>query len=171
VKKSVEIQKLPTTTKELSKSQLETLRKIVGVQNDEIAEHILKGGVNALNTYGRDVSVGCCVAVQSLQDQKPKDAMESCLVMQATALYANGMDYIARANKADMLCHLEAYSNLAIKLLRLHNETIETLNRYRRGGEQKVTVTHIAEKMAVVNHFTSGAGGGTENQGDTPCTQ
>ena len=31
----------------------------------------------------------------------------------------------------------------AIKLLRLHNETVDTLGRYRRNGEQKVVVQYV----------------------------
>lgn len=33
--------------------------------------------------------------------------------------------------------------NTATKLIRLHNETIDALCRYRRGGEQRVIVQHI----------------------------
>lgn len=36
----------------------------------------------------------------------------------------------------------EFHMKNAVKLLRLHNETIEALSKYRRGGDQKVTVTH-----------------------------
>lgn len=62
---------------------------------------------------------------------------------------------------------MSAYGNIAIKYMRLHNETIEALGRYRRGGEQRVTVVHVAEKMAVVNNY--GGGGMPQNQGDKPC--
>jgi hypothetical protein len=51
-----------------------------------------------------------------------------------------------------------------------HNETIEALSRYRRGGEQQVVVQHIADKIAVVNNFDSTGGGGSqENKGASPC--
>ena len=71
-----------------------------------------------------------------------------------------------------MLCHLEPLTNLAIKFMRVHNETIEALNRYRRGGEQKVTVTHIAEKMAVVHNYGCTGGGEIQkSQGGNPCQQ
>jgi hypothetical protein len=33
--------------------------------------------------------------------------------------------------------------NRATKLMRLHNETLEALNRHRRKGEQKVVVQHV----------------------------
>jgi len=72
----------------------------------------------------------------------------------------------------ELVCHLEPLTNLALKFMRVHNETIEVLNRYRRGGEQKVTVIHIAEKMAVVNNYGyTGGGGNHKNQGESPCQQ
>ena len=61
-----------------------------------------------------------------------------------TGLNAKGMRYLARAeNDENWLCHTESSIKMAVKLLRLKNETIETLMRYRRKGEQKVIVQHI----------------------------
>jgi hypothetical protein len=78
------------------------------------------------------------------------------------------MKNLRRSATADMLCHSEHYINKAIKLLRLHNETVEALNRYRRGGEQKIVVQHnVMADKAVVN-FPRGAN--TKNEGDTPCS-
>ena len=31
----------------------------------------------------------------------------------------------------------------ALKLIRLHTETVEAINRYKRKGEQKVIVQHV----------------------------
>jgi len=50
----------------------------------------------------------------------------------------------------------------AIKLLRLHNETIEALSRYRRGGEQKVVVQHVNVNnggQAIVGNVEARGGG------------
>jgi len=69
------------------------------------------------------------------------------------------------------MCHADHYGNKAIKLLRLHNETIEALNRYRRGGEQKVTVTHaVITDKAIVNNFNGVGGVSTKNEGASPCS-
>lgn len=57
----------------------------------------------------------------------------------------------------------ETHMNYAIKLLRLHNETIETLSRYRRKGEQKVIVQHVnvndGGKAIVGGNLGIGGGG------------
>ncbi|MGH2612023.1 MAG: hypothetical protein ACRDFB_03110 [Rhabdochlamydiaceae bacterium] len=44
--------------------------------------------------------------------------------------------------------------------------------RYRRGGEQKVTVTHaVVAGQAIVNNHFPGVGVLPKNQGNTPCPQ
>ena len=46
----------------------------------------------------------------------------------------------------------------------------EALSRYRRGGEQRVVVQHIADKIAVVNNFGGTEGEGShKNKGASPC--
>ena len=102
---------------------------------------------------------------------KPRDAVEAKLAAQMAVLHVYAIKSIKRSGDADMLCHIEAMANLGIKLMRVHNETIETLNRYRRGGEQKVTVTHaVLANQAVVNN-NYGEGVSPQNKGVTPCPQ
>lgn len=83
------------------------------------------------------------ITMQTLADGEPKDTTEARLLLQAQALYSHGMRYLRKGGDADMLYHAEYFMKNATKLLRLHNETIEALNRYRRGGEQRVLVQHV----------------------------
>lgn len=49
----------------------------------------------------------------------------------------------------------------ATKLLRLHNETVEAINKYRRGGEQRVVVQHVQVNeggKAIVGGVLNGGG-------------
>lgn len=134
---------------------------IVGKASDAI--HPLSGNVeNTFNSFN--------IVLQSLHDFQPKNALEARLIAQSAALYTHGMKCLQRSEEQDLLPHAEHYTNKAAKLLRLHNETIETLSRLRRGGEQKVTVQHtvIADK-AVVNNFTR-VGGQEKSGGGTPCS-
>ena len=80
------------------------------------------------------------------------------------------MRYLNKANQADMLWYAEFYMKSALKLLRLHNETVETLNRYKRGGEQKIVVQHnvLADKAVV--QFPIGGGRKYKIEGETPCS-
>jgi hypothetical protein len=138
---------------------METFKSIIGVKDTELACQILNAGIVALKSiYSEKDSYN--LLLQTMNDLQPKDAIEARFAVQASALFSHGMSDLRRAEAADLIQHADYHSNRAIKLLRLHNETIEALNRYRRGGEQKVTVTHalITEK-AIVNNF-NGVGGG-----------
>ena len=77
--------------------------------------------------------------------------------MQSQALFSQGMKNLANANSESFS---DFYVKDAVKLLRLHNETIEALNRHRRGGEQRVIVQHVNVEgggQAVVNGSFNGA--------------
>lgn len=150
---------------------METLKSVMGVKDPELAWQILNAGVSALKPMcGEKDSFN--VVLQSMHDMQPKDAIEARLAVQVSALFAHGLANLRRAESADMMCHADHYSNKAIKLLRLHNETIEALNRYRRGGEQKVTVTHaVITEKAIVNNFNGMGGVSPKNEGESPCSQ
>lgn len=154
------------------------LKQITGTKDSDIAESIIRGSYLAIQpifeegeSSTKSLISSLNIIAQSLHDFQPKDAIEARLVSQATALYHHGMDRLAKAGRSELIHHSELQINMAIKLLRVHNETIETLNRYRRGGEQKVTVTHaVLANNAVVNNFTGG-GGICKNKGDNPCSE
>ena len=147
----------------------EKYKEITGVKDSELAIHLLSIGANAIQPFTSEED-RLNFILQVLHDSKPKDAMESRLILQVHALFLYGMSNLKRSETADMMCHSDHYANKAIKLLRLHNETIEALNRYRRGGEQKVTVTHaVIAGQAVVNHF-NGVGVDAKNEGESPCS-
>jgi len=125
-------------------------KKIAGTKDSEIGEHIVLTGVKSVlrimtqgDTRAEKISLAGNSMMQSLNDFQPKDAVEARLVTQAAALFEHGMDRLSRAGMAEYTDQAEPQVNMAIKLLRCHNETIETLNRSRRGGEQKVIVQHV----------------------------
>jgi len=145
------------------------IKAVTGVKDSELAMNILDTAARTIDPFVRENEEYNIIA-QSLHDIGPRDATEARLAVQATVLFTHGMKCLRRTETADMMCHSEFYANKAIKLLRLHNETIETLNRYRRGGEQKIVVQHnvVADK-AIVN-FGEG-GGKTKNGGKNPCSE
>lgn len=149
---------------------METLKSVIGVKDRELSCHILSEGIAALKPTCPE-HYAYNVALQTLNDLQPKDAIEARLAVQASVLFSHGMSNLTKAATTDVLCHADHYSNRAIKLLRLHNETIEALNRYRRGGEQKVTVTHaVITEKAIVNNFNGVGGVPTKNEGESPCS-
>lgn len=103
------------------------------------------------------------ISAQALMELKPRDYTEGTLCAQITALDGLGMEFIKRAaNSCAPLPHIESTVSMATKLLRLKNETIETLIRYRRNGEQKVVVQHINlndQSQAIIGDMRMGGGG------------
>jgi len=148
---------------------MDSLKEIVGVNGPELACQIVISGVDAIKTVTSE-SDSLDVIQQSLQDLKPKDSIEARLAVQASVLFAQGLSNLSKSEAADRINQAEYYTNKGIKLLRLHNETIEALSKYRRGGEQKVTVTHAIVAGQVVNNFNA-VGASTKNEGRSPCSE
>jgi hypothetical protein len=142
------------------------LHDALGSDNSGLYWHLVGKTMPIVST---SESKGHNLILEAINSENPKDAVEARLIMQANASYSQGMEMLRKAGNTQRVDFMREYGNLAVKLLRVHNETIETLNRHRRGGEQKVTVVHVADKMAVVNNYGEGRGM-QENQGGSPCS-
>jgi len=157
-----------------TKQFADDLRKIVGVSDYALATDIFLKGINAV---GGNQGAACNLVLQALHDFKPSNALEANLCVQATALHSKGMKYLQRAenylkqmNECDMLQRValdEAHNRemkYALKLLQLHNETVDIIIRTKRGNEQKVTVQHQYVQVneggkAIVGQFDKPGGG------------
>jgi len=141
----------------------ELIKKTVGVKDYEFAISLVSSGGSAIGSLSNQEE-GLKAVMQSFRDLKPKDSMEARLIAQSAVLFEFAMKSFRQSGNADMLCHIEAMTNLGIKLIRIHNETVETLSRYRRGGEQKITVNHALLANQIVNN-NYGEGGFPKNRG------
>lgn len=129
------------------------LQELTATHDEEISNEIVSRGASAMPQQNR-LEYNYNTIFQSLSDCSPKDSTEAKLSLQSTVLYAQGMRYIEKAENSNRIDHSEFYMKNAIKLLRLHNETIDALGRYRRGGKQEVIVQHVSVSnggQAVVN--------------------
>ena len=101
-------------------------------------------------------------ALAFLSEFHPKDVTEGLLVSKIVALHFRGMYLLANA-QGDISNECKAiYVNMATKLLRLENETIEALTRYRNRGAQKYVVQHVNVEgggRAIVGAVWPGVGG------------
>lgn len=158
-----------THYKEISKSTPDQSRnkkiykKCTGIENEPLSISLLATTWEAFPKNFSKEDAGQ-IAVLAMHELSPRDALEGMLCSQIVALDAQGMRYLARAESDEnWLCHTEAAVNMAIKLLRLKNETIEALTRYRRKGEQKVVVQHIQmndQSKAIIGDVSQQGGGG-----------
>ncbi len=105
------------------------------------------------------------IIFSTLAEHQPRDQHEARLCVQAASLYSQGMSYLSRSESANNIQTCEFYAKNAMKFLRLHNETIEALNRYRKGNEQKIIVQHVNidnGSQAILNNGNMDAVGGGE---------
>lgn len=81
---------------------------------------------------------------EALLAMKPADIHEGLLCSRLVVLHSQYMNFMSRVTNPDSPDkRIDLNINRATKLMRLYNETLEALNRYRRKGEQKVTVQHV----------------------------
>jgi hypothetical protein len=83
---------------------------------------------------------------------EPKNPTEALLLGQFLALNDSGMECLHLANLPDQRLHcIEKYFTLAQKLLNTANQTMQTVLKYRSGGQQTVQVVHLHnEGQAIV---------------------
>jgi hypothetical protein len=143
---------------------LEALEKVVGVKDFELAKHILStSGITIVSLPNQDLEYLLTVLAQTLNDLQPKDSIEARLIVQMAVVFTHAMDQLRMMNKAQHVPNMEVYNKCAVQLMNVHNQTIETLMRYRRNGEQKVIVQHInvndSSKAVIGNINVTGGGG------------
>ena len=156
----------PSTTKSKGLAELQNpgknLKAFAGADADHLSMSMIMSTSEAFpRNFTKETAE--LMTLLALKELSPKDPIEGMLCSQILALDAQGMRYLARAeDNENWLCHTEAAMNMAVKLLRLKNETIEALTRYRRKGEQKVVVQHISmndQSKAIIGDIKTGGGG------------
>ena len=95
-----------------------------------------KAGLNEKATQMNTIAL-------AMQSMGPEDEYEGQLIAQLVALHEHVMDWLGRAKRTDRIDFANVYLNGASKLLNRHHETLETLLKYRRKGEQRVHVEHV----------------------------
>jgi hypothetical protein len=111
----------------------------------------------------REERVNAALAV--LDGVQPENEVEAMLAVQMAATHALMMQMASNAGRSDMIPHLEASGNLAVKFARTFTAQIEALAKLRRPPEQRVIVEHVHVHnggQAIVGTVThaGGTGGG-----------
>ncbi len=104
----------------------------------------------------------CNNAMALLQGIKPQDEIEGMLAVQMIAVHNIAMDAMRLAMISDQFSEAkERNTNRATKLLRTFAIQMETLKKYRSGGQQKMIIEHIHINkggQAIVGRVTKGGG-------------
>lgn len=147
---------------ETVESKTQPFLDLTGTQNFELALQIIKLGAAASYPDGKQVEERVNLSMEVLAEAQVNGFIEARLTTQANALYTQGMSYLDKSNQAETMEKAQFCTNTAVKLLRLHNETVLTLGKYMRKGEQKVIVQHVnvndGGKALVTSQLLAGGG-------------
>ena len=94
---------------------------------------------------------------------EPKDQLETMLGAQMATVHKLTMAFARRLGAADTFQELDSVERIFNKLARTFAGQMETLKRYRTGGEQKVTVEHVT-----VNEGGQAIVGNVAHRGEGP---
>lgn len=127
-----------------------TLCAATGSSSSEYARILLMQVITATAKQKNDAA-SINATFKALLSMAPADEYEGMLISRLIVLHQQYMDMLARSTHQTNMDWKESYINSSTKLMRVYNETLEALNKHRRKGEQKVTVTH--------NHVNVNEGG------------
>ncbi len=122
------------------------IMKATGAAHSDVGIHLLinLGNSIASSKTGLSEKATKMNAISlAMQSMGPQDEYEGQLIAQLVALHEHVMDWLGRAKRTERIDFANIYLNGASKLLTRHHETLETLLKYRRKGEQRVHVEHV----------------------------
>ena len=101
-------------------------------------------------------------ALATILEIDPQDSIELMLATQMTTVHNMAMEMSRRAMHSEQTLEgVELNINFAKKLMRTFSTQVETLNKYRTKGQQKITVQHVNVNeggQAIVGDINQGGG-------------
>ena len=128
-------------SKQMQPSIPDFFKKISGVNQESFLNTLLPDLVATFKDVA-DPKEKFQAAIESLEAMQPTDSHELMLCIQILALHRQGMNFMYKLSGASGM-FADKYLNASTKLLRLHNEKLDALIRYRRKGHQVVQVEHV----------------------------
>lgn len=129
---------------------IKAIQKASGTPDPKVGERIVKKVARGLSSDTFDLRIN--EASSLLPALEPKSTAEALLLGQFLTLNDSGMKCLRLANIPDQgFYHVEKLYSLAHKLLNTANQTMQTVIKYRSGGQQTIQVVHMHnEGQAIV---------------------
>lgn len=128
-----------------NRSLQKALKRTTGTSDLETGEAIIRKIASGMTAGRQDLRLNEVSAM--LPSLRPKDEAEAMLFGQFLTLQDSGMKCLRLANLPDQgFYHQERLLNLANKLFNTANQTMQTVMKYRSGGQQTVQVVHVYNK-------------------------
>ena len=115
------------------------------------------------NARGDDkIDYGAVFSLAVLKGAKPKDELDAMHVVQMAAINMAIIKLSGELARLEYVPHLESITRAITQLARTYTAQLEARERYRTGGEQKVTVQNVSVtegSQAFVGNMTQAAHG------------
>ena len=143
------------------------LINVAGTADSDLTCYLVGQAADAIQRTKKPQADILNKAVAALAGIGPRDELEGMLATQMLAVHHLAMESMKRARQQNQSVEVATHHiNRATKLLRTFTAQVETLNRYRGKGQQKVTVEHVHINkggQAIVGAVNQTGGGGDGN--------
>ena len=133
------------------------LMEALGTASYDFVSGLLSQLANAGSQGGQIDESGLNFMLSVIKDIKPRDQLEAMLAAQMAAIHMTTMTFVRRLAHVENIQQQDSAGGTLNKLTRTYATQMETLKRYRTGGEQKVTVQHVSVSeggQAIVGNVT-----------------
>jgi len=139
---------------------IKRLEQCFGTENQDIAELAARSIASSFKR-GDDKTVNAIIA--EMQEMKPNDALERCLIMQTLLVSKKAFEIMSESNKCVFEEEKRQKIAASASLMRLFLNQLDALRRYRC-KEHKISVTHIQAQQAIIGdvHTTGEKNGKNE---------
>ena len=134
---------------------LSRLAEAVGTADTEIAEFTLRMLASGL---GRSDDTTLNAILAQMQEMKPRDAVERCLIIQMLLTAHKSVQALSASNLTISPEELEKKLASALRFMRLYLQQCEALRKLRNGGNQTITINHMNVDKAVIGASALGRG-------------
>ena len=137
------------------------MMEALGTGNQDFADGIVRQLASASGSPGRpadELNLNFMLSV--VVTIRPNDEVEAMIGAQMAVIHSASLTAAQRLARADNLLKVESAERTLNKLVRSFAALVETLKRYRTGGEQNVTVQNVAVGhggQAIVGNVTQHA--------------
>jgi hypothetical protein len=132
------------STEERQEIYLAALSEATGASDPNYAMALFAQAVASMPRVEEKMIEYSNMVINTFKALSPKDEIEGMLICQLIALQAQAMEFMSRSVVSTQSTHgVDLNINRSTKLLRLHHETMEALNRYRKKGTQTMIVQHV----------------------------
>jgi len=123
------------------------------------ALYLISGTQKGISAFEGDDQIN--YVLDAFRNMKPRDEVEGFLIQQFLLLHHQGIERLNNAAKAEYLGLADAQVKMGTKLLRLSQDTLQTLIKHRNKGQQQVFVTHVSDGgKAIIGNINQDKEGG-----------